>query len=99
MKTPNVTIYDTTLRDGTQGTGISFSVTDKIRVAEKLDAFGVHYIEGGFPGSNPKDTEFFKEVKKRKWKHAKITAFGATRSGKKTVEDDTQARTDRKSVV
>ena len=93
MKTPNVTIYDTTLRDGTQGTGISFSVTDKIRVAEKLDAFGVHYIEGGFPGSNPKDTEFFKEVKKRKWKHAKITAFGATRSGKKTVEDDTQVRT------
>ena len=92
MKKPNVTIYDTTLRDGTQGTGISFSVLDKIRVAEKLDAFGVHYIEGGFPGSNPKDTEFFKEVKKRKWKHAKIAAFGATRRGKLAVEDDPQVR-------
>ncbi len=92
MKKPGVTIYDTTLRDGTQGTGISFSVADKLRVAEKLDAFGVHYIEGGFPGSNPKDTEFFQEAKKRKWKHAKITAFGATRNGKKTVEDDQQVR-------
>lgn len=92
MKTPHVTIYDTTLRDGTQGTGISFSVLDKIRVAEKLDAFGVHYIEGGFPGSNPKDAEFFKEVKKRKWKHAKIAAFGATRRGKLAVEEDPQVR-------
>ena len=55
MKTPAFTLYDTTLRDGTQGTGISFSVADKIRVAEKLDEFGIHYIEGGFPGSNPKD--------------------------------------------
>ncbi len=54
-----VTIYDTTLRDGTQGTGISFSTLDKIRVAEKLDDFGVHYIEGGWPGSNPKDAAFF----------------------------------------
>ena len=60
MQKPTVTIYDTTLRDGTQGTGISFSVLDKIRVAEKLDAFGVHYIEGGWPGSNPKDAEFFR---------------------------------------
>ncbi len=92
MKTPNVTIYDTTLRDGTQGTGISFSVTDKIRVAEKLDAFGVHYIEGGFPGSNPKDAEFFKEAKRRPWKNAKITAFGATRRGKFAVEDDPLVR-------
>ncbi|HWB59989.1 MAG TPA: citramalate synthase [Chthoniobacteraceae bacterium] len=92
MKKPNVTIYDTTLRDGTQGTGISFSVTDKLRVAEKLDAFGVHYIEGGFPGSNPKDAEFFAEVKKRKWKHAKVAAFGATRRGRHAVEDDPQVR-------
>ncbi len=52
-------LYDTTLRDGTQGTGISFSVLDKIRVAEKLDAFGIDYIEGGWPGSNPKDAAFF----------------------------------------
>lgn len=92
MKTPHVTLYDTTLRDGTQGTGISFSVLDKIRVAERLDAFGVHYIEGGFPGSNPKDTEFFKEAKKKKWKHAKLAAFGATRRGKLAVEEDPQVR-------
>ena len=91
MKT-RVTLYDTTLRDGTQGTGISFSVLDKIRVAEKLDAFGVHYIEGGFPGSNPKDAEFFREVKKRTWKNAKISAFGATRRGKMNVADDPQVR-------
>src|SRR5207247_2954509 len=56
---PDVEIYDTTLRDGSQGEGINFSVTDKLRIAEKLDAFGVHYIEGGWPGSNPKDLEFF----------------------------------------
>jgi hypothetical protein len=79
MKTKGFTLYDTTLRDGTQGTGISFSVVDKIRVAEKLDAFGIDYIEGGWPGSNPKDIEFFREAAKRKWKHAKITAFGMTR--------------------
>ncbi len=92
MKTPRVTLYDTTLRDGTQGTGISFSVMDKIRVAEKLDAFGVHYIEGGFPGSNPKDAEFFLEAKKRKWTNARISAFGATRRGKLKVEEDPQVQ-------
>lgn len=92
MKKTRVTIYDTTLRDGTQGTGISFSALDKIRVAEKLDEFGVHYIEGGFPGSNPKDIEFFAEAKKRKWKHAKIAAFGATRRGRSKVEEDAQVR-------
>ena len=57
-----VSIYDTTLRDGAQGEGISFSSADKIRIAERLDAFGVHYIEGGWPGSNPKDMDFFTEV-------------------------------------
>ncbi len=92
MSTPAVTIYDTTLRDGTQGTGISFSVADKIRVAEKLDDFGVHYIEGGWPGSNPKDQAFFAEAAKRTWKNAKITAFGATRRAKMTVEEDPQVR-------
>lgn len=90
--TPSVTIYDTTLRDGTQGTGISFSTLDKIRVAEKLDDFGVHYIEGGWPGSNPKDAAFFQEAAKRKWKNAKITAFGMTRRGKVKVEDDPQVK-------
>jgi 2-isopropylmalate synthase len=92
MSKPRVTLYDTTLRDGTQGTGISFSMLDKIRVAEKLDAFGVHYIEGGFPGSNPKDAEFFAEAKKRTWKNAKIAAFGATRRGRIKVEADPQVR-------
>jgi 2-isopropylmalate synthase len=87
-----VTIYDTTLRDGTQGTGISFSVLDKLRVAEKLDAFGIHYIEGGWPGSNPRDIAFFEEAAKRKWKHARITAFGMTRRGKLAVQDDPQVQ-------
>jgi 2-isopropylmalate synthase len=89
---PRVTIYDTTLRDGTQGTGISFSVQDKLRVAERLDDFGVHYIEGGWPGSNPKDAEFFAEAARRRWKHAQIAAFGMTRRGGVRVEDDAQVR-------
>ncbi len=88
-----VTIYDTTLRDGTQGTGISFSVLDKIRVAEKLDAFGVDFIEGGWPGSNPRDVAFFEEAAKREWKSAKIAAFGSTRRGGVEVQDDPQVRT------
>jgi 2-isopropylmalate synthase len=62
MYPKKLSIYDTTLRDGTQAEGISFSVHDKIRIAEKLDAFGIHYIEGGWPGSNPKDIEFFSEA-------------------------------------
>ena len=87
-----VHLYDTTLRDGTQGTGISFSGPDKIRVAERLDDFGIDYIEGGFPGSNPKDAEFFQEARRRTWKHARIAAFGATRRGRVRVEDDPQVR-------
>lgn len=89
----SVTIYDTTLRDGTQGTGISFSVLDKIRVAEKLDAFGVDFIEGGWPGSNPRDVAFFAEASQRTWKHAKIAAFGSTRRAGAAVEADPQVRT------
>ncbi|HEX8310929.1 MAG TPA: citramalate synthase [Chthoniobacteraceae bacterium] len=92
MNTPRVTIYDTTLRDGTQGTGISFSVLDKIRVAEKLDQFGVHYIEGGWPGSNPKDIAFFQEAAKRTWLNAKVTAFGMTRRANLAVEQDSQVQ-------
>ena len=87
-----VEIYDTTLRDGTQGEGVSFSVADKLRVAEKLDAFGVHYVEGGWPGSNPKDIEFFKQAAKRKWKNAEIAAFGSTRRKKIAAKDDPQVR-------
>lgn len=92
MSTKRVTLYDTTLRDGTQGTGISFSVLDKIRVAEKLDDFGIDYIEGGWPGSNPKDAEFFAEAAKRTWKHARLAAFGMTRRGNVKVEDDAQVK-------
>src|SRR5438105_1930107 len=93
MRKPKVSIYDTTLRDGTQGEGISFSVLDKLRVAEKLDAFGAHYIEGGWPGSNPKDIAFFQEAARRDWQHAKIVAFGSTRRANMRVEDDPQVRT------
>jgi 2-isopropylmalate synthase len=78
MNARPISLYDTTLRDGTQGEGISFSVQDKIRIAEKLTAFGIHYIEGGWPGSNPKDIAFFEEAKARDWGHAKICAFGST---------------------
>ncbi len=85
---PDVEIYDTTLRDGSQGEGINFSALDKLRIAEKLDNFGVHYIEGGWPGSNPKDLEFFKQASKRKWKHARIAAFSMTRRKDKAVESD-----------
>jgi 2-isopropylmalate synthase len=75
----NVTIYDTTLRDGTQAEDISLSVQDKIRITEHLDAFGVHYIEGGWPGSNPRDIDFFKEVQKLRLKRSRLVAFGSTR--------------------
>ena len=89
---PEVEIYDTTLRDGSQGEGINFSVADKIRIAEKIDAFGVHYIEGGWPGSNPKDIEFFAEAKRRKFKHALLAAFGSTRRKGIPVGKDDQVR-------
>nr|WP_207732324.1 citramalate synthase [Heliobacterium chlorum] len=83
-----VFIYDTTLRDGTQGEGISLSVEDKLKIAARLDQLGVAYIEGGWPGSNPKDMEFFLRAKSMPWKHAKIAAFGATcRPGLKASED------------
>ncbi len=74
-----IKIYDTTLRDGTQGEGVAFSMEDKVRIAQRLDALGVHYIEGGWPGSNPKDLRFFKRVQDAVFKTARITAFGATR--------------------
>jgi len=89
---PEVELYDTTLRDGSQGEGINFSVIDKLRIAEKLDAFGIHYIEGGWPGSNPKDIEFFAEAKGRKFKNARLAAFGATRRKGISVENDPQVR-------
>src|SRR3977135_3876955 len=87
-----VDIYDTTLRDGSQGLGISFSVLDKLRITERLDAFGVHYIEGGWPGSNPKDIEFFDEAKRRRFTHAKLAAFGSTRRKDARASTDEQVR-------
>ena len=92
MKPKQIEIYDTTLRDGSQGEGINFSLSDKLRIAERLDQFGVHYIEGGWPGSNPKDLEFFKQAARRKWKNARIASFGFTRRKGVAVENDEQIR-------
>ena len=71
-------LYDTTLRDGTQREGISLSVVDKLKIASRLDEFGIHYIEGGWPGSNPKDAAFFERVRSMRFQQAKIAAFGST---------------------
>jgi len=90
---PDVTLYDTTLRDGAQAEGINFSTADKLHIAERLDLFGVHYIEGGWPGSNPKDIEFFERAKSLKFTHARLAAFGSTRRQGVRVEDDPQVRT------
>ncbi|MCC7130062.1 MAG: citramalate synthase [Anaerolineae bacterium] len=84
----NIEIYDTTLRDGTQRSDISLSLEDKLRIARKLDDLGVAYIEGGWPGSNPKDVDFFKHAANMPWKHAKIAAFGATcKAGVRPADD------------
>lgn len=84
--------FDTTLRDGTQGEAVSFSVDDKILIARKLDELGIDYIEGGWPGSNPRDREFFAKAKSLRLKHAKLTAFGSTRFAKNPVEEDRNVR-------
>jgi 2-isopropylmalate synthase len=89
---PEIEIYDTTLRDGSQGEGVAFSVADKLRIAERLDAFGVHYIEGGWPGSNPKDIEFFEQARRRTFRHARLAAFGSTRRKNVAVDQDDQVR-------
>lgn len=88
-----VKLYDTTLRDGTQAEDVSFLVEDKIRIARRLDECGIQYIEGGWPGSNPKDIAFFKEIKKEKLSQAKIAAFGSTRRAKITPDKDQNIRT------
>src|ERR1700759_2737117 len=85
--------FDTTLRDGTQGEAISFSVDDKLIIAHKLDDLGIDYIEGGWPGSNPKDKDFFDRAKTElKLKHAKLTAFGSTRFARNPVHEDRNVR-------
>jgi 2-isopropylmalate synthase len=80
--------FDTTLRDGTQGEAVSFSVDDKLVIMQKLDELGIDYIEGGWPGSNPKDRDFFARAREVKLKHAKLTAFGSTRFARNPVEKD-----------
>ncbi len=87
-----IEIYDTTLRDGAQTEDISFSVEDKLRITEKLNELGVHYIEGGWPGSNPRDMEYFKKARKLKLENSKIAAFGSTHRPKHKVEDDVNIR-------
>ncbi|MCX6082693.1 MAG: citramalate synthase [Chloroflexi bacterium] len=83
-----IQIYDTTLRDGTQSEGFNLSVSDKVNIAKRLDDLGVAFIEGGWPGSNPKDVEFFERARDLEWKNARIAAFGATCRAKGGPEDD-----------
>ena len=85
-------LYDTTLRDGTQMEGISLSVEDKLKIAQKLDELGIHYIEGGWPGSNPKDAEFFVRAQSLRLANAKIAAFGSTRRAGVRAENDPNLR-------
>ena len=90
--TRHIEIYDTTLRDGCQAEDIAFTVEDKLRIAERLDEFGIRYIEGGWPGSNPRDEAFFKAVKKLRLKQAQIAAFGTTRRAGIKASDDQNLR-------
>jgi 2-isopropylmalate synthase len=85
-------LYDTTLRDGAQREGLSLSAEDKLKITRELDALGVHYVEGGWPGSNPKDAEFFQRVRSAPLRHTKIAAFGSTRRAGGTCEDDANIR-------
>jgi 2-isopropylmalate synthase len=87
-----ILFYDTTLRDGSQAEGISLSSHDKLLIAKRLDQFGIHYIEGGWPGSNPKDMEFFRGVKKTPIKRSKVVAFGSTRRAHTKVKEDPQVK-------
>ena len=87
-----VFIYDTTLRDGTQGESVSLSVDDKLMIAQKLDELGIDYIEGGWPGSNPRDKDFFQRVRELELKHARMVAFGSTRYPRNKVEADPNVR-------
>ena len=87
-----ILIYDTTLRDGSQGEGVNFSLEDKLRLTKTMDDLGIHYIEGGWPGSNPKDIHFFEAMKKVKLRHAKLVAFGSTRRAEKRAGSDPNLR-------
>ncbi len=83
-----ISTFDTTLRDGAQGEAVSFSADDKLLIARKLDELGIDYIEGGWPGSNPKDKEFFHRANELDLKHARLVAFGSTRFASNPVHED-----------
>ncbi|HSO18822.1 MAG TPA: citramalate synthase, partial [Desulfosarcina sp.] len=83
-----IKLYDTTLRDGTQGENISFSADEKLAIAQRLDDMGIHYIEGGWPGSNPRDMHFFDLAKREPFNQARLTAFGSTRRRDLTAAED-----------
>ncbi len=85
---PKIIIYDTTLRDGSQTEGVSYTVNDKVKITQKLDELGIPYIEGGWPGSNPKDKEFFELMKSHKLEHSKLAAFGSTRRAHVKAQED-----------
>jgi 2-isopropylmalate synthase len=87
-----VVLYDTTLRDGTQGENITLSLADKLRIARMLDEYGFPFIEGGWPGSNPKDIEFFAAARKQRWEHARLAAFGSTRHRSNRPDEDPNLR-------
>ena len=87
-----IEVYDTTLRDGSQGEGLSFSVQDKLLIAKRIDELGFDYIEGGWPGANPKDVAFFEQVRKLKFKHATVVAFGSTRKANTKASEDENLR-------
>ncbi|UCD35047.1 MAG: citramalate synthase [Nitrospiraceae bacterium] len=88
----NIELYDTTLRDGSQSEDVSFSVEDKMRIMQRLDDFGIHYIEGGWPGSNPKDAEFFRQARKFKLNYSRLAAFGSTHRASLPVDKDPNIR-------
>ncbi len=89
----DLVLYDTTLRDGTQREGLSLSVEDKLKIARRLDDLGIHYLEGGWPGSNPKDAEFFRRIPQAGLRRSKVAAFGMTRRAGARAEDDANLRT------
>src|SRR5215470_8619556 len=90
--TRHIEIYDTTLRDGTQAEDVAFTLDDKLRLLERLDDFAVDYVEGGWPGSNPRDAAFFEAARKLRLKHARLAAFGATRRAGARAGDDANLR-------
>jgi 2-isopropylmalate synthase len=87
-----VELYDTTLRDGAQATGLSYSIGDRLRILHKLDQLGVPYIEGGWPGANPRDSEFFRLATKETLQHSTLTSFGMTRRAGERAEDSAVLR-------